>query len=623
MERAARDHGSPRRESRRSTIPPDRTARSGAARAGVGRSVGLLLALAAVVCQSLSPTFAAPALGPYPATPSLAAALTPVAVDPQTMPIVAPVLFIPKGLASDPAYLPGINASVASVAAWYARELHGHTFTPVPARVVAGQFPLTHYCPKTIDPLQCIQIPGKFGADSGDVYNVLSDLASQGLPIRSGVVTLIFWVGGYGYAAGANSGRGSGFAAVADWALTGASGARYVENRCGDLFMGLDPCTRERTLGVIAHELGHAFGLPHPTDDGRPPTDPDYFGRSVMSSELWDFPNGTFIDSTVNPERTTLLANPQIRATVDPVCPPAAPPGALAIGSFTVGAVCGSQPDAYLVAGSAGDTVHVAAGGVPPADPRLELLATCTASAPTVVAEGASALTAVLPCSGVYELEVTSPAGSGAYGLLVYDRGLDAWPGAILSLSAGAAAITWGRTLRLSATARGGGLQAVELDSSSDGLTWKVAATTATDTEGHASFTQQPVTNCYYRLVLAGDGGDQGINSQTVRVMVRQTARLRPSSSLSVRRGTSVSFSATVRPAGTSSPSMVTYALYRLSAGTWVRVRTTRVLADSAGVARLRWTFAAVGIWGAKAMAGSTIANASSAWTPLVRVAVN
>src|SRR6185436_1987349 len=86
---------------------------------------------------------------------------------------VQPILFIPNNLTADAAYLPAINASLATLSAWYASQLGGRTFNYVPAQAVIGKHELSYYCPKTTNTSQCIQVPGELGADPGDIFTVL------------------------------------------------------------------------------------------------------------------------------------------------------------------------------------------------------------------------------------------------------------------------------------------------------------------------------------------------------------------------------------------------------------------------------------------------------------------
>lgn len=225
---------------------------------------------------------------------------------------VQPILFIPNNLMADPQYLPAIDATMLELSHWYASELGGKTFHHSPAVAVTGQYQLSHYCPKTISETQCIQVPGEIGADAGDVYNVFADLNQQGYPLQSKQIIVLFWVGGYGYAGGVKLSDNSGWAAHGDWALDGIAG-KYEDgtasSNCDDSSNAWLICTQNAQIGTVGHEMGHAFGLPHPTDDGSQPGDPNYWLATIMAVH-WDYPNVMFIDSPTNPEKSTLLNHP-------------------------------------------------------------------------------------------------------------------------------------------------------------------------------------------------------------------------------------------------------------------------------------------------------------------------
>jgi len=193
-----------------------------------------------------------------------------------------------------------------------------------------------------------------------------------------------------------------------------------------------------------------------------------------------------------------------------------------------------------------------------------------------------------------------------------------------------AASITWGKGVTLAVDFRpdsgSGAGRTISLQAAQDGLTWSTIATLVTNSTGHASFAYRPASNLYYRAVFAGTSDLAGATSPRTRVVVRQTAFMRPTGNGAVtviRKGKAVTFATTVRPARLDLPTpTVTFYFYRQIGGVWTRVATRAATADSAGVARTTWTFEVAGEWYVRSMANSTLYNANSALTPKERYSV-
>lgn len=236
---------------------------------------------------------------------------------PKIEPVVKPILFVPKNLSQHGDDINNINDAMMQVQHFYAEQLDGVTFKYDKAVLIRGQKNLKFYCPKTIIEIQCIQDPGKIGADPGDIYNVIDDIKVQDPSFfRDGQAIVIFWVGGYGYAGGVQITSTAGFAAVGDWELD-SIGGRYGKGTdtsgCHDSPFAVAYC-KDNPLAVI-HELGHVFGLPHPAIDNTKQGDPNFWTLSAMDGCEW--PVCKFLDSNTNPEKQTLLKSPFIYVRID------------------------------------------------------------------------------------------------------------------------------------------------------------------------------------------------------------------------------------------------------------------------------------------------------------------
>ena len=201
-------------------------------------------------------------------------------------------------------------------------------------------------------------------------------------------------------------------------------------------------------------------------------------------------------------------------------------------------------------------------------------------------------------------------------------------PIASMSLSTGTPVITWGGTATLAMRATGApakalGFRHVTLQVSSDGIAWQAVASLETSADGAATGTYRPATNAWYRAVLAPSADLGPAVSESVRVVVRQTALLRPvPATRTIARGTRVTFATTVRPLRSGLPApVVLYDVYRLVAGRW-QLGAERRIAATSGIATLTWTFGTAGSWYVRSSALPTSLNANSVWSPLDRYVV-
>ncbi len=196
-----------------------------------------------------------------------------------------------------------------------------------------------------------------------------------------------------------------------------------------------------------------------------------------------------------------------------------------------------------------------------------------------------------------------------------------------LDVTPSSTVITWGDTVVIKASlGMIGAGRRFDLQTAPDGVSWQTIATVTADAVGNASFSYRPATNLYYRGVFAGAPDLAAATSPTARVVVRQIALLRPTSSGATRavgRGHKVTFTTTVRPSRVDlTPAKVMLAVYRRVGSRWTPFTTRSVYANGAGEASYTWTFTAGGEWYVRSISNSTAANANSAWSPVERYSV-
>jgi hypothetical protein len=193
-------------------------------------------------------------------------------------------------------------------------------------------------------------------------------------------------------------------------------------------------------------------------------------------------------------------------------------------------------------------------------------------------------------------------------------------------------AINWGEGLDITTTGSPGTVYQVQV-SPTDPATGNAAWETLTDSSavvrnftigssGTSTVTPPytPIRNFWYRSISGTTV------SNIVRITVRQTIALRSSvpTGRTISRGTSVTFTATVRPARPElQRAVVVFELSRRSGSSWVVDRTTRVTIDSNGVASWRWSASSSGSFRVRAQAQPTPVNSNSFWSPFFTYTVN
>ena len=200
---------------------------------------------------------------------------------------------------------------------------------------------------------------------------------------------------------------------------------------------------------------------------------------------------------------------------------------------------------------------------------------------------------------------------------------------ASITLTTSASVITWAKPVILTIHfGTSGSLRPFTIQVSRDLVTWSTApAALTTDTAGNATYSYRPATNLYYRVSFAGAADLSAAFSNVARVVVRQIALLRPTSSGATRtvsRNTSVTFTTTVRPVRADlAPARVTFVFYRLVNNRWTLFAKRDVFINSLGLAKYTWTFSTSGAWYVRSIVNPTIANANSVWSPVERYNVN
>ena len=203
-------------------------------------------------------------------------------------------------------------------------------------------------------------------------------------------------------------------------------------------------------------------------------------------------------------------------------------------------------------------------------------------------------------------------------------------PAAAITLTA-PAVITWGQDMTLNVHfGLNGGNKQFTIQVSKDAQTWSniAGATLTTNASGDASFVYGPSDNRYYRVSFAGAPDLSAGMSNVVRTVVRQINLLRPvhSGFQTIRRGTQITFTSTVRPNRPELPQpVVNFVVYQLSGGSWVKVLDRMVNVDrnpasaDYGRAVLLITFNTPAKFYVRSQAVPTVLNANSGWSVLVR----
>lgn len=207
-------------------------------------------------------------------------------------PVVVPIYFYPNDHVPDQRYIDQIAPQTANVKRWFKHQVR-KTFTSGDTIIIRGDHDSGWY---KCSPDEC----GWAAVWS----NVLGELSNKGYPACQGHVIMVFVAAPISFSGGASC----------DDRYSGSPNggiAMYAETIFDPTFGIPIPdcwwCTPDAMTGSIAHELGHAFSLPHPEEC--PVSWPSYCDETVMWA-WWNYPNVGLLDLNVAPEKTTLTSSP-------------------------------------------------------------------------------------------------------------------------------------------------------------------------------------------------------------------------------------------------------------------------------------------------------------------------
>ncbi|OGY23282.1 MAG: hypothetical protein A2Y57_03685 [Candidatus Woykebacteria bacterium RBG_13_40_7b] len=197
--------------------------------------------------------------------------------DPPAMLKVVPLYVYPNDGVAKLQYLQPINYAMRIVQGWYAGKLQGKTFSLEDARVVKSAHNLDFYQYKNC---------GEFGS-----WEVLADAVRSSNILLDQTIAIGFIEGWEPSNCGGQGGGGSNMAEISSWAWDDfIPDTPYPSNDGTDF--------AHYSIQVVAHELGHAFGL-----GGDQWEDPCLMGHRNSNDDI----NECILNTS---ERRILLNNP-------------------------------------------------------------------------------------------------------------------------------------------------------------------------------------------------------------------------------------------------------------------------------------------------------------------------
>ncbi|MBI1984813.1 MAG: peptidoglycan-binding protein [Candidatus Wildermuthbacteria bacterium] len=200
---------------------------------------------------------------------------------------VKPYLVYPADKPMYPQYEIAVNSYLTELQNWY-KDKVGATFTLKPLVVVRSSFNyLTMRCGPT--PTEaCVNDLSKLEGNWGMYMNMAIHNGQEQWEAET--ATLVFGAGGGGFAGANVYSNYTAYAITGDWVLEPISG---IPNTWGIPCSYSDgwQCVEGVPKGSPAHELGHAFGLPHPGEQ--------YASQTIMQ---WhgNFPSPAFLQQEID-----------------------------------------------------------------------------------------------------------------------------------------------------------------------------------------------------------------------------------------------------------------------------------------------------------------------------------
>jgi hypothetical protein len=134
---------------------------------------------------------------------------------------------------------------------------------------------------------------------------------------------------------------------------------------------------------------------------------------------------------------------------------------------------------------------------------------------------------------------------------------------------------------------------------------WIDLGTAQTSATGVATLTFDPLYTASYRAVFNGSGGLSPATSPADTVAVQAVVTLTPTTPTSVKKGTTVKYTARVTPVPAGAAT-VRFLFYRYVGRAWVYSTSKSVRLSTAGVATLSWKWGTAGKWYVIATAPTT-----------------